>query len=67
MAIEDAISLSVLLPSGTKVEDLNERLGLYERCRRERVEKIQEITRRVGEDLNHMSGELDSILYFLAS
>ncbi|KAL4787019.1 hypothetical protein BJX76DRAFT_345859 [Aspergillus varians] len=38
MAIEDAISLAILLPLGTSVKDIPQRLKLYETTRRPRVE-----------------------------
>ncbi|KAL4929775.1 uncharacterized protein BDV17DRAFT_297965 [Aspergillus undulatus] len=38
MAIEDAVSLAVLLPLGTKVGDIPHRLQLYETSRRPRIE-----------------------------
>ncbi|KAL4940200.1 hypothetical protein BDV06DRAFT_24395 [Aspergillus oleicola] len=38
MAIEDAVSLAVLLPMGTAVKDIAHRLHLYETSRRPRVE-----------------------------
>ncbi|KAL4747083.1 hypothetical protein BDW72DRAFT_206794 [Aspergillus terricola var. indicus] len=38
MAIEDAVSLAVLLPMGTTVNDIPSRLKLYENTRRPRVE-----------------------------
>ncbi|KAL4982435.1 hypothetical protein BDW68DRAFT_192150 [Aspergillus falconensis] len=38
MAIEDAVSLAVLLPIGTTVDDIPQRLKLYESTRRPRVE-----------------------------
>ncbi|KAL6154203.1 hypothetical protein ACJQWK_01744 [Exserohilum turcicum] len=50
MAIEDAASLSVVLPQGTKPEEVVERLQLYEQIRRERAHKIQELSRQAGRD-----------------
>ncbi|BCS25029.1 uncharacterized protein APUU_41473A [Aspergillus puulaauensis] len=38
MAIEDAVSLAILLPMGTTVNDIPRRLELYETARRPRVE-----------------------------
>lgn len=38
MAIEDAVSLAILLPMGTTVKDIPRRLELYETARRPRVE-----------------------------
>lgn len=38
MAIEDAVSLAILLPMGTTVKEIPHRLELYETSRRPRVE-----------------------------
>ncbi|EEY16502.1 FAD binding domain-containing protein [Verticillium alfalfae VaMs.102] len=51
MAIEDAAALAALLPSGTTVNELPERLALYEKIRDTRAHKIQNFTRSAGEDL----------------
>ncbi len=50
IAIEDAASLSVVLPFGTKPEEIPERLQLYEKIRFERANKIQEFSRQAGKD-----------------
>ncbi|KAF2021434.1 FAD/NAD(P)-binding domain-containing protein, partial [Aaosphaeria arxii CBS 175.79] len=50
-AIEDAASLGVVLPLGTPLEEIPERLKLYEKCRYERASKIQEYSRLAGRDL----------------
>lgn len=47
-AMEDAISLAAVLPLGTKKEDVPERLILYQKCRQERANKIQDGTRLSG-------------------
>lgn len=47
-AIEDAVSLAAVLPLGTSKEDIPERLQLYEKCRRDRANKIQQATRLSG-------------------
>ncbi|KAF5006425.1 hypothetical protein FDECE_7185 [Fusarium decemcellulare] len=52
IAIEDAASLIALLPQGTKVDDISERLSLYEKLRDARAHKVQEFTRLAGQDLN---------------
>ncbi|THC96173.1 hypothetical protein EYZ11_004336 [Aspergillus tanneri] len=44
-AIEDAVSLAVLLPLGRQTEDIPGRLALYEQARRERIEMILKSTR----------------------
>lgn len=50
-AIEDGVALGVLLPQGTKADEVSERLQLYQVCRKERAEKVQEATRQSGKDL----------------
>lgn len=51
VAMEDAAALAVVLPLGTKPEEVPERLKLYEECRYERAHRIQEYTRVAGRDL----------------
>ncbi|KAJ4347346.1 uncharacterized protein N0V89_011287 [Didymosphaeria variabile] len=51
VAIEDAAALSVVLPLGTKPDEIAERLKLYEEIRMERANKIQEFSRLAGKDL----------------
>ena len=46
MAIEDAASLGVMLPLGTKPEQIHERLQLYQQCRRDRAHLIQDMSRK---------------------
>lgn len=50
VAIEDAASLAVLLPYGTPTDEISERLKLYEEIRYKRANRIQEISRLVGEN-----------------
>ncbi|OJK00091.1 hypothetical protein ASPACDRAFT_51918 [Aspergillus aculeatus ATCC 16872] len=52
MAIEDAVSLAVLLPAGTRTEDIPARLALYEEARRSRVDLVLDYTRMNGVDEN---------------
>lgn len=56
MAIEDGASLAVLFPLGTSRSDVVDRLRLYEQCRKDRVERIQEFTRRNGRDPGSSEG-----------
>lgn len=49
-AIEDAASLSVVLPIGTSPEAVPERLKLYEKIRYKRAHTIQEYSRQAGKD-----------------
>ncbi|KAJ5144546.1 hypothetical protein N7448_001938 [Penicillium atrosanguineum] len=55
MAIEDAVSIAMLLPSGTKTSDIPVRLGLYQSSRRPRVEMILNFTRMNGRDDERIS------------
>ncbi|KEQ92127.1 hypothetical protein AUEXF2481DRAFT_47987 [Aureobasidium subglaciale EXF-2481] len=45
-AIEDAAALPVVLPLGTRSDEVAERLKLYETCRYQRAHRIQEYTRQ---------------------
>ncbi|OMP81984.1 3-hydroxybenzoate 6-hydroxylase 1 [Diplodia seriata] len=49
-AIEDAVALATLLPSSIAVEDAARHLQLYEQCRKERADWVQEVTRGRGQD-----------------
>lgn len=55
MAIEDALSITTLLPLGTKVEDIPARLALYEKTRQPRVDSVLKYTRLNGADENDPS------------
>jgi len=46
MAIEDGISLGVMLPRSVRSEEVPERLRLYEKARRTRATTIQQMTRK---------------------
>lgn len=48
MAIEDGLSLAVMLPGDVSREDVPTRLELYAKARQERVLQIQEYTRESG-------------------
>lgn len=52
VAMEDAASLSVVLPKGTKPEEVADRLKLYEQIRMERAHRIQHFSRLIGQDLD---------------
>jgi salicylate hydroxylase len=63
MAIEDAVSVAVLLPLGTSKQQIPERLRLYEKCRKERNETVLMYTRMNGRDegddsVQRMTGKL---------
>ena len=48
MAIEDAVSLSIMLPLGTTPDEVPERLKLYNQARYERATTVQKNSRLVG-------------------
>lgn len=50
-ALEDAASLSVVLPAGTHLAAVPERLRLYERIRSKRAHTIQAYSREAGKDV----------------
>ncbi|KAH0274571.1 FAD/NAD(P)-binding domain-containing protein, partial [Aureobasidium melanogenum] len=50
MAIEDAVSVAVLLPLETSKQQIPERLRLYEKCRKQRNETVLMYTRMNGRD-----------------
>ena len=55
MAIEDALTLKVLLPTDTQPTDICDRLLLYEQIRKPRVARVRETSRRIalgGDDKN---------------
>ena len=60
MAIEDAVSIAMLLPCGTKPSDIPARLELYQSSRRPRVEMILNYTRMNGRDDERISRVLSS-------
>ncbi|KAG7133491.1 3-hydroxybenzoate 6-hydroxylase 1 like protein [Verticillium longisporum] len=65
MAIEDAAALAALLPSGTTVDELPERLALYEKIRDARAHKIQSFTRSAGEDLTDANRKNFNMMEFI--
>lgn len=50
-AIEDGASLGILFPLGTQPHEIPARLHLYQECRKERAEIVQEATRQSGADI----------------
>ncbi|KAF2111908.1 FAD binding domain-containing protein [Lophiotrema nucula] len=50
VAIEDAAALAVVLPLGTRPDEVGERLKLYQDIRMERANRIQEHSRLAGRD-----------------
>ncbi|EKG19946.1 Monooxygenase FAD-binding protein [Macrophomina phaseolina MS6] len=60
-AIEDAAALGALLPLDTAVNEIPRRLRMYEKCRKERADVIQEFTRVRGRDeCGRSSGKLSA-------
>jgi hypothetical protein len=67
-AIEDGACLGVVLPLGTLPEEINSRLRLYQECRKERAEIVQDVTRKSGADVgpgtaDHVSKVMQFFLY----
>lgn len=62
MAIEDAVSLGVMLPRGIAASEVPERLKVYQKARHERATTIQEMTR---ESVKLLSA--DRSMYFTQS
>lgn len=54
MAIEDAAAFAALLEPGTVSCDVPEKLRMYQECRQERADRIQEFTRKNGRDLDNV-------------
>ena len=50
VALEDAVSLSIVLPLGTRSEEIVERLALYQKARKSRADDVQNKTRITGRD-----------------
>lgn len=68
MAIEDAVSVAVLLPLGTSKQQIPERLRLYEKCRKQRNETVLMYTRMNGRDegddsVKRMTGKLQALRF----
>lgn len=59
-AIEDAATLSIVLPKGTPPEEVQERLNLYEKIRYKRAHTIQEYSRQAGKDWIDGKPQVDS-------
>ncbi|KAL1616988.1 hypothetical protein SLS56_011176 [Neofusicoccum ribis] len=55
-AVEDGCALGVVLPAGTTSQDIPQRLRLYQQCRKDRADWIQETTRVRGRDPNGKQG-----------
>jgi 2-polyprenyl-6-methoxyphenol hydroxylase-like FAD-dependent oxidoreductase len=61
LAMEDAVSLAVLMPLGISPNEIPERLELYQKVRDERAHRIQEVSRITGANLDDpISKSLDS-------
>ncbi|KAK5105815.1 hypothetical protein LTR62_002118 [Meristemomyces frigidus] len=56
-AIEDGVALAAVLPLGTRAEDVEDRLKIYNQCRYERAHKIQEYTRTAGLDAAELTAK----------
>lgn len=61
IAMEDAVTLSVVLPAGTDPAEVPERLKLYETIRYKRANAIQEYSRQAGKDCVDGKPQIDSM------
>lgn len=59
MAIEDGASLAVMLPLGTRRDEVPERLQLYNQARYDRAHMIQHFSRVVGQDDDERTERVD--------
>ena len=66
MAIEDGLTLSTLLPSDIKKEELQDRLKLYEEIRKPRIGRVRETSRAIGKSTLHDTAVYQDYFSFLA-
>ncbi|KAI7789009.1 fad binding domain protein [Diaporthe eres] len=62
-AIEDAATISVVLPRGTPPQAVSDRLKLYEKIRYDRAHQIQEYSRQAGKDWIDGKAQIDMMAY----
>jgi 2-polyprenyl-6-methoxyphenol hydroxylase-like FAD-dependent oxidoreductase len=60
MAIEDAVSLAVMLPRGVERADVEERLRVYQMARHERATTVQKMTRESAQLISPEKGIFSS-------
>ena len=53
MAIEDALTLKTLLPVDIRLEDIPDRLKLYEKIRKPRVGRVRDTSRQIARGVDH--------------
>lgn len=58
MAVEDAVSLAMMLPAGVERHEVPERLQVYEQARHQRATTIQEMTRESSKILDLGRGKI---------
>ncbi|KAF4625093.1 hypothetical protein G7Y89_g13079 [Cudoniella acicularis] len=63
IAMEDAAALGVVLPFGTTIEEIPDRLKLYETIRLKRANTIQEYSRQAGKDMTNGQVHVDMMEY----
>jgi len=66
MAIEDAVTLAVLLPGDVGVESVEERLAVYEVIKKPRVARVREASRLMGSGAEDIKYFMD-YMEFLSS
>jgi 2-polyprenyl-6-methoxyphenol hydroxylase-like FAD-dependent oxidoreductase len=67
IALEDGATLSVVLPLGTKPDEISERLKVYEKIRYDRANNIQEYSRQAGRDFVDGKPTIDSMSIIASS
>jgi 2-polyprenyl-6-methoxyphenol hydroxylase-like FAD-dependent oxidoreductase len=61
MALEDALALGVILEPDTPLDEIEDRLKLYSRTRKQRAEAVQQTTRGLSEaDMRNFATDFDS-------
>ena len=64
MAIEDAVALAIVLSPDTTLDEVPDRLQLYEKIRFVRGHAIQEFSRQAGADYVDGKPQIDSLFAF---
>lgn len=65
MAIEDGVSLGVMLSGNVQRHEVSERLALYEKARHHRATTVQEMTRKSGQGL--LQPDVGMFIHFIST
>lgn len=63
MAIEDGVSLAIMLPLGTSPVEVSARLQIYNQARHERSHMIQAFSRLAGQDEKDREERVDMVKF----